>query len=99
MTPMNGAKPSPLGETSKTANPTVLIVTTDRWYSAARLAMALTNAGCKVEAICPPGHPVTKTSALRRMYPYSGLTPLKSLEHAIVSADPDFIISGNDLAT
>src|ERR1700732_951114 len=36
--------------------PTVLVVTTDRWVPTARLAMALTNAGCTVEAVCPPRH-------------------------------------------
>lgn len=33
------------------------------------------------------------------MHEYNGLTPLKSFADAIIAADPDFIIPGDDLAT
>lgn len=79
--------------------PTVLVATTSRWYPTARLAMALANYGCVVEMLCPPGHPVTKTTAAHKTYQYRGLTPLRSFAAAITRAQPDFIIPGDDLAT
>ena len=65
----------------------------------ARLAMALAKVGCHVEAVCPADHPIVNTSALRRLYRYRGLSPLASFRRAIVSAKPDFIAPGDDLAT
>jgi hypothetical protein len=79
--------------------PTVLVATTARWYPTARLAMALANAGFTVDVVCPPGHPVTKTGATRQAYGYYGLAPLNSFRNAIYAAKPEFIISGDDLAT
>src|SRR5580698_4027290 len=79
--------------------PTVLVATTDRWYPTVRLAMALANAGCKVEAVCPSRHPVAKTRAVPRPYLYRGITPLKSFTEAIAATKPDFILPGDDLAT
>jgi hypothetical protein len=79
--------------------PTVLVATTSRWFPTARLAVALANAGCSVEAVCPPGHPITKTSVSHRTFTYRGLAPLKSLEHAIAATNPTLIVSGDDLAT
>jgi hypothetical protein len=86
-------------EAPPTVKPKVLIATTDRWYPAARLAIALANVGCKVEAVCPAGHPMVKTSAVQRTHTYYGLTPLMSFRDAIARAKPDFIVSGDDLAT
>jgi hypothetical protein len=79
--------------------PTVLIVTTSRWFPTARLAMALASAGCMVDALCPAGHPLAKMRAVRRTYAYRGLMPLHSFGEAIADARPDFLISGDDLAT
>ena len=79
--------------------PKVLLVTTCCWFPTARLAMALARAGCAVEAVCPPGHPLARTSAVRRTYTYSGLAPLRSCAAAIASANPDLIVPGDDLAT
>ncbi|MGB8728528.1 MAG: ATP-grasp domain-containing protein [Candidatus Sulfotelmatobacter sp.] len=80
-------------------NPTVLIATTSCWYPTARLAMALASAGCEVEMVCPKSHPARKTKAVRRNHVYRGLTPLTSFARAIATAQPDFIVSGDDLAT
>lgn len=80
-------------------NPTVLVTTTSRWYPTARLTMALANAGCIVDAVCPVGHPLRKTKAVRRAHAYRGLTPLASIAHAIAISQPEFIVSGDDLAT
>jgi hypothetical protein len=79
--------------------PTVLIVTTSRWFPTARLAMALAGAGCMVDALCPAGHPLGEMRSVRRAYAYRGLMPLHSFSEAIASAQPDFIVPGDDLAT
>jgi hypothetical protein len=79
--------------------PTVLIVTTSRWFPTARLAMALAGAGCVVDALCPAGHPLSKMRSMRRAYAYRGLMPLHSFGEAIADAQPDFIVPGDDLAT
>lgn len=79
--------------------PTVLLATTAQWFSTARLAMSMADAGWAVKAVCPSSHPLHKTASVRRIYAYSGLTPLSSLAQAINAAEPDIIIPGDDLAT
>ena len=79
--------------------PKVLVATTFRWYTTARLAMALANAGCTVEVVCPPRHPFGKTMVAGKMHTYNGLAPLSSLSDAIAHAAPDLIVPGDDLAT
>jgi ATP-grasp domain len=81
------------------SHPTVLVATTSRWYPTARLAMALANAGCAVEVVCPTGHPLVKTQAADKTHFYHGLAPLRSFAAAILDARPDLIIPGDDLAT
>ncbi len=61
--------------------------------------MALANAGCNVEVVCPSGHPIGKTKCVHRMHVYRGLAPLASFARAISIGGPDFIVSGDDLAT
>ena len=78
--------------------PTVLIATTCRWFSAARLAMALSSAGYTIKAVCPPDHPLSKTSVIQERYNYRGLMPLISFREAITRGNPDLIIPGDDLA-
>jgi Carbamoyl-phosphate synthase L chain, ATP binding domain len=79
--------------------PTVLLATTSRWYPIARLAMALANAGCEVEAVCPAQHPLYKTRSVHQSHVYYGLAPLISFARAIAITKPDFIVSGDDLTT
>ncbi len=79
--------------------PTVLVAATSHWFPTARLAMALTKAGCVVEAVCPPRHPLCSTSAVRRTHTYRGLAPLMSISNAIAAAKPDLIVPGDDLST
>jgi biotin carboxylase len=78
--------------------PKVLLVTTDRWVPTARLAMALARAGFEVEALCPSGHPLGETNAVKRFHSYRGLAPVRSAIKAITAARPDLIIPGDDLA-
>jgi hypothetical protein len=61
--------------------------------------MALANAGCTVEAVCPGRHPLAKTSTVRKVHTYRGLFPTTSFAAAITSARPDLIVPGDDLAT
>jgi carbamoylphosphate synthase large subunit len=79
--------------------PTFLVATTCRWFPTARLAIALAHAGCTVAAVCPPRHPLAKTSAVRQIHVYHDLMPLRSFANAITATKPDFIIPGDDLAT
>jgi hypothetical protein len=61
--------------------------------------MALAGAGCEVEAVCPPRHPLLKTKSVGRAHAYRGLNPLASFARAITISQPDFLVSGDDLAT
>jgi ATP-grasp domain len=79
--------------------PLVLIATTTRWIPTARLAVALENAGCVVDAVCPSNHPLAGTDAIRKTYKYKGLDPLTSFEDAISAAKPDLIVPGDDRAS
>lgn len=79
--------------------PTVLVAATSNWFPTARLVMSLANAGCVVEAVCHPAHPLCSTHALSRLHAYSGLTASSSFLNAIVKARPDLVIPGDDLAT
>jgi len=79
--------------------PTVLLAMTTRWIPTVRLAMALKTAGFTVDALCLPGHPLEKTEAARKAYPYNSLAPLRSFASAITACKPDLILPGDDLAT
>ncbi len=47
--------------------PTVLVATSSRWYPTARLSMALAKAGFVVDAVCPPNHPLEKTTSVTQV--------------------------------
>lgn len=79
--------------------PVVLVATTTRWFPTARLCMALANADCIVDGVCLAQHPLEKVSTIRRTYTYNNLFPEKSLMRAILAANPDLVIPGDDLAT
>src|SRR5271165_4817789 len=79
--------------------PNVLLADTTRWLSPARLAIGLTKAGCHVSAVCPTvGHPLRKTTAIRRIFSYSGFHPIDSLTSAIEAAQPQIVIPCDDRA-
>jgi len=82
-----------------TAAPVAILLTaTLRWPVAARLAIAFNRLGCRVEVVCPRGHPATHTHAVRRVHAYSTLRPLASLREAIAAASPDLVIPCDDSA-
>src|SRR5690242_19202049 len=77
--------------------PTILLTDTNRWALPARLAIGLSKAGCNVAALCPAqGHPLSKTSVVRQIFPYSGLRPLESLTTAIEATRPTLIVPCDD---
>lgn len=78
--------------------PIVLIATTNRWLSAARLALALAESGFRVEAVCPPRHVLNKTGVVRWPHHYRWMKPLASFVGAINETKPDLIIPCDDLA-
>ncbi len=79
--------------------PIVLVATTTKWFSTARLAMGLAKAGCCVHVVCPAGHPIIQTKSAKKTFEYHGLAPLSSLAKAISSVKPELIVPGDDLAT
>jgi hypothetical protein len=58
----------------------------------------MADAGFTVDAVCPSGHPIARTRAPRRIYPYRGLSPLRSIAAAIGASRPDLLVPGDDLA-
>jgi len=78
--------------------PKVLLATTCRWFSTARLAMALHRVGCQVDLVCPPDHPAFSTRALRNRYKYHGVSAQRSLRNAILQSQPDVLIPCDDVA-
>ena len=79
--------------------PRILLATTCRWFSAARLAIAFAEIGSPVEMVGPWGHPATRTSALSHRYSFRGLDPAASFRSAIDHANPDLVVACDDLAT
>jgi ATP-grasp domain/Phosphoribosylglycinamide synthetase, ATP-grasp (A) domain len=79
--------------------PTVLIASTARWFSTARLAIGLANAGFTVAAVCPPHHPLSKTGLVPKTHAYNTMAPLGSLAEAIAATQPTTIVPTDDVAT
>src|SRR5260370_1058540 len=76
-----------------TVGPKLLLTDTTRWSTGTRLAIAVSKAGCQVSAVCPAHHhPFWHASVMRRIFPYSAVRPLESLESAIEKSKPDMII-------
>jgi len=59
--------------------PALLLVTGKWWPAAARLALALVQQGCRVDVLCPPGHPLLQVPGLGRCWHFSRLDSLGSL--------------------
>jgi ATP-grasp domain len=79
--------------------PKILLASTSRWVSPARLALALAQAGCTVDAVCPPLNPLMLTHVLRQIFIYRGMTPLASFAKALAGSRPDLVIPCDDLST
>lgn len=76
--------------------PVVLICATTWWQLSARMAMALLRQGCKVVAVCPPGHPLRFVSGIDEVYLYKSIDSIGSLRTAILHSKPDVIVPCDD---
>ncbi len=76
----------------------ILLLTTVKWPSAARLAGAFAALGCAVEAAFPPGHVLGVSRYLSRAYNYGALCGRASFAAAIYDATPDLIVPCDDRA-
>ncbi len=77
--------------------PNVLLTDTNRWASAARIAIGLAKEGCRISAVCPArGHPLMATSVVQQVFRYSSRRPLRSLLAAIEATNPQIVIPCDD---
>jgi glutathione synthase/RimK-type ligase-like ATP-grasp enzyme len=60
--------------------------------------MAFAELDCRVDVLCPRGHPATLTRAVARTLSYSPLRALHSVQHAIQASAPDLVIPCDDEA-
>ncbi len=79
--------------------PHILIVSTSRWFSTGRLAMAFAAAGCRVDAVCAKAHPLKHTKAVGRIFRLRSFAPRRSIARAISIAKPNLLLPTDDLAT
>ncbi len=86
------------GAQAPDGRPRILLTATLRWPIAARLAMAFSELGSRVEALCPRGHPVTHTRAAARVHEHDALRPLRALRTALLESRPDLVIPCDDAA-
>jgi hypothetical protein len=75
-----------------------MILTTVRWFSDARLAHALTDAGFSVSACRPRAHALEVVDGLTSDSRLSRMRPLRSLLKAIRQASPDIILPSDEQA-
>jgi thioesterase domain-containing protein len=75
-----------------------MIVTTMRWFSAARLAHALSEAGFEVSACRPADHPLDVVTTLAADHRLRRLARLASLETAIRASGPDLLLPDDERA-
>jgi ATP-grasp domain-containing protein len=79
-------------------SPRVLLTTTVRWPSAARLAAAFAQVGAEVEALLPIGHVAGKSRFVARRHDYDPIVPGRSLRCAVARAEPDLVVPCDDRA-
>jgi glutathione synthase/RimK-type ligase-like ATP-grasp enzyme len=65
----------------------------------ARLGIALSQTGSRIEAVCPASHIIRESRILQKAYTYKALSPLLSFRDAISGSLPDLIVSADDLST
>jgi hypothetical protein len=75
----------------------ILLADTNWWANSARLAIGLAEVGCEVSAICRmPSHPLLKTRAVHRTFPYQAFSPVPALRAAIEQVEPDLVVPACD---
>jgi hypothetical protein len=87
-----------MGSLGGYSQPKILICATLWWPSSARLAMAFLRHGCRVFALCPPGHPLRFVTGIDSIYSYQGLASMSLLKEAIRAAQPTLIVPCDDIA-
>lgn len=75
---------------------TVLIASSAWWAFPARLAMAFSAAGYKVEAVCPAHHPLLKVSSVSRWHKYRPLRPLSALAATLSHSGAALVVPCDD---
>ncbi len=75
-----------------------MIVSTMRWFSAARLAHALTEAGFAVSACRPGRHPIELVEGLTADFRLNRMWRSRSLARAIRRARPDLVLPDDERA-
>lgn len=78
--------------------PTLLLVSSTGWPSAARLAAAFSRLDWRVELLAPSDSLATTSRFIDARHDYSAFTPLSTLRHAIRASGPDFMIPCDDRA-
>ncbi len=73
-------------------DPRILLATTGKLPSTARLAMELQGAGATVSIIAPGNHPAMVLDILAHKLIYSAITPRRALETALRRLMPDAVI-------
>jgi carbamoylphosphate synthase large subunit len=76
----------------RTREPHILLATTGKLPSTARLAMELRDAGAEVSLIAPANHPAWTLDLLAHRAIYRARAPQRSLEAAALTVRPDLII-------
>jgi ATP-grasp domain len=93
---LGGSPAEKKGRTVSNVKPHVLLVAAKWWPLSTRMAIALLQNGCVVSAICPKPHLLSLVDGISNLYPYASIDSLASLHHAVVSANPDFIVPCDD---
>jgi hypothetical protein len=96
--PPPGSAPAALPPAIPTARgrlrvPHLLLVTTGRLPSTARIAMELHDAGATVSLIAPSSHPAMVLDFLHRKITHGAASPLRILEAAFLKLTPDAVIA------
>jgi len=78
------------------SGPAVLVCASMWWPLSARLATAFIRHGCRVSAVCPPGHPLRFVTGIESVFPYRALNSIGSLKSAILDARPTLIVPCDD---
>ncbi len=76
----------------------VLLATTCRWFSTARLATALQRAGCRVSVVCPRNHCIETLHLVDTTCRFNALRPVASLRAALLATRADLVIPCDDQA-
>jgi hypothetical protein len=74
----------------------MLVAASSWWPLSAKITVSLLDHGWRVEALCPPGHPLQYVKGVSSYHSYSRLGSLESLSRAIHAASPYVVIPCDD---